>query len=79
MSNSNTNSKYYLKKVDLDTFNDFALSFRAPKSMWNASYMQSKAMGEIALTTGRGYNVNPLILYKGDTPALGEFSILSLQ
>lgn len=71
MSNSNTNSKYYLKKVDLDTFNDFALSFRAPKSMWNASYMQSKAMGEIALTTGGGYNVNPLILYKGDTPCAG--------
>ena len=51
---SNTNPKYYLKKVDLDIFNDFALNFNAPESMCNANFMQSKAMAKIALSTGGG-------------------------
>ena len=66
---SNTNSKYYLKKVDLDVFNDFALSFRAPQSMWDAIFMQSKALAKTSIS--RGFDVHPLILYKDDIPVCG--------
>lgn len=66
---ANTNSVYNLKKVDLDTFNDFALSFQAPKSMWNAIFMQSKAMAKIY--EDKKYDVHPLVLYDDKEPIAG--------
>ena len=65
----NTNSRYNLQKVDLDTFNDFALSFEAPKSMRGANFMQSKAMAKIY--EKKKYNVHPLVLYNEEIPIAG--------
>lgn len=66
---SNANSGYCLKKVDPDTWNDFALNFKAPPSMWNASFMQSKAM--VKMYKSKNYDVHPLVFYKGDMPVAG--------
>lgn len=66
---SKKNSGYSIKKVDLDTFNDFALSFEAPKFMWDANFMQSKAMAKTSMS--RDYDVHPLVLYKNDIPLAG--------
>lgn len=66
---SNTNSEYCLRKVDFDTFNDFALSFEAPASMWNANFLQSKAMAQSS--SSRGFDVVPLVLYQDDMPCAG--------
>ena len=65
----NTNSRYNLEKVDLETFNEFALNFKAPSSMWNADFMQSKAMAKIY--EDKHYDVRPLILYDDKTPIAG--------
>lgn len=62
-------SRYSLQKVDLDTFNEFSLNFKAPSSMWNADFMQSKAMAKIYMD--KKYNVHPLVLYDDKTPIAG--------
>lgn len=66
---SKKNSGYSLKKVELDTFNDFGLRFEAPEYMWDANFIQSKAMAKTSMS--RGYDVHPLILYKNDIPLAG--------
>lgn len=66
---SKKNSSYSLKKVDLDTFNDFSLTFKAPKYMWDANFIQSKAMAKTSMS--RGYNVHPLVLYSEEIPIAG--------